>query len=91
MQSDVQRSQLRGQRADEAHEKAVTRAIENCPAFWNGRRYQLDTAIPGTDDDTPRKRVLRLRAELRARSLPFSAAKLLAADPTLEQVTAPRA
>ena len=91
MQSHAQRSQLKKQRADEAHEKAVTRAINNCPAFWNGRRYQYDTAIPGTDGDTPRKRVLRLRDERRARSLPFSAAKLLAADPTLEKVTAPRA
>ena len=77
--------------SDEAHEKAVTWAINNCPAFWKGRRYQLDTIVPGTDDDTPRKRVLRLRDERRARSLPFSAAKLLAADPTLEQATAPRA
>ncbi|EOD16481.1 hypothetical protein EMIHUDRAFT_459161 [Emiliania huxleyi CCMP1516] len=91
MQRDAQRSQLRKQREDEAHEKAVTLAIKNCPAFWNGRRYQHDTAIPGTDGDTPRKRVLRLRDERRARSLPFSAATLLAADPTLMKATAPRA
>ena len=77
--------------SDEAHEKAVTWAINDCPAFWKGRRYQLDTIVPGTDDDTPRKRVLRLRADRKEASLPFSAAQPLAADPALERATAPRA
>ncbi|EOD23872.1 hypothetical protein EMIHUDRAFT_457859 [Emiliania huxleyi CCMP1516] len=86
MQNTAKRSQLRRQREDEAHEKAMTLAIEKCPAFWKGRRYQLDTIVPGTVDDTPRKRVLRLRDDRKEASLPVSAAKLLAADSALERV-----